>query len=61
MRKLKCFLPIHLSPLSIFLSLLRATIFYLFYILPEQLHATQENLNIEASLFFFFLFLLVGG
>ena len=56
MRKLKCFLPIHLSTLSIFLSLLRATIFYLFYILPEQLHATQENLNIEASFFFFFFY-----
>ena len=48
MRKLICFLSIHVS-LSIFLSLLWATLFYLFYILSEQLHATQGNKNIESS------------
>lgn len=49
MRKVKCFLSIHVSPLSIFISLLWATMFYLFYILPEQLHDTQENMNRESS------------
>lgn len=56
MRKVKCFLSIHVSPLSIFISLLWATMFYLFYILPEQLHATQENMNRESSFSPLFLF-----